>query len=82
MLNAMLIRQNKSCKAGDSCEPGSHTNLGFLRTPQRKERYKRLRKESKACKEKIKRLEKRIQEAIMERGIEVDENYTQTSLSG
>ena len=69
ILNVMVSR---STKASDSkTQPDSHVNLRFLNTPQRKERFSRIRVQRKVCQQHVKRLRERIERLIEENGVQV-----------
>ena len=76
VLNSILSRH---MKARDSAvtQTESHTNLRFLNTPQRKERFSRLRVKRKICQQKVKRLEEKIGMLIEEKGVLVSEELSE-----
>ena len=73
VLNAMLSRRAKQ-NPENSVLAESHTNLRFLNTPQRKERFSRLKLKSKLCQQQLRRLEEKIERLVEARGIEVSED--------
>ncbi len=66
----MLFRMSKANES-DAQQPDSHANLRFLNTPQRKERFSRLRGKNRVSQQHVKRLKERIELMIEEKGVQV-----------
>lgn len=70
-LNSMLSRQRQrtdECTSADSC-----TNYRYLSTPEKVKRMKKLHEQSRLQSQRISRLKTKIDRAVEERGIAVDD---------
>lgn len=75
VLNSMLSRSMNSRES--DVQPDSHTNLRYLNTPKRKERFSRLRVRSKVCQQQVKRLTEKIEKLIEEKGMVVSDELNE-----
>lgn len=68
-----MLRRSKSIgQDSERSDPKSHTNYRFLTTPEKNKRMQRLHQQNRTKQQHIDRLKTRIEKAIDERGIEVD----------
>lgn len=74
ILTSMLARRSKE-KAMERTDTASHTNYRFLSTPEKAERLHQLQRKTKVCKQKIQRMEVRLEKALERRGIQVDSAF-------
>ena len=66
-LNAMLSRSLKA--NDDDIQPKSNTNIRYMNTPQRKEKFSHLRVRNKVCQQQIKRLKEKVERLVEEKGV-------------
>ena len=73
ILNIMVKRQATQTEGKENrTNPDSHTNIRYLRTPEKRERLKRSRRETKICQQQIKFLEQKLEQEIEQHGVKVD----------